>query len=147
TVRIPEGSAPHTVNRSHTITAEVEILANGAEGPICAIGGISSGWSLYIKDHLLVYCYNYLGNRIYIRSTKEVPIGKKVNLRYQFEKTGKEKFGAGGIGRLYINNEKVGEGQIPTTMKFRYSLDESFDIGCDSASPVSEEYKALAQFT
>jgi hypothetical protein len=57
------------------------------------------------------------------------------------------KSGAGGIGRLYINDEKVGEGQIPTTMKFRYSADESFDIGWDSASPVSEEYKAHAQFT
>jgi hypothetical protein len=32
-------------------------------------------------------------------------------------------------------------------MKFRYSVDESFDIGCDSASPVSEEYKAHAQST
>ena len=25
-------------------------------------------------------------------------------------------------------------------MKFRYSVDESFDIGWDSGSPVSEEY-------
>jgi arylsulfatase len=32
-------------------------------------------------------------------------------------------------------------------MKFLYSVDESFDIGCDSASPVSEEYKARAHFT
>lgn len=37
-VRIPEGSAPHTKNRSYSITAEVEIPAGGAEGPICAIG-------------------------------------------------------------------------------------------------------------
>jgi len=147
TVRIPEGSAPHIVNRSYTITTEVEIPANAAQGPICAIGGISSGWSLYIKDDLLVYCHNYLGKRTYTRSTKEVPTGKKVKLCHQFEKIGKEKFGAGGIGRLYINNEKVGEDQIPTTMKFRYSVDESFDIGRDSASPVSEEYKTGAQFT
>jgi hypothetical protein len=88
-----------------------------------------------------------LSRRLYIRSTKEVPIGEKVKLRYEFEKTGQEKFGAGGIGRLYINNDKVGEGQIPHTAKFRYSLDESFDIGRDSASPVSEEYKAGAQFS
>ena len=105
------------------------------------------GWSLYIKDRRLVYCYNYLSKRTYIRSTKEVPIGEKVKLRYEFEKTGQEKYGAGGIGRLYINNDKVGEGQIPHTSKFRYSLDEGFDIGRDSASPVSEEYKAGAQFT
>jgi hypothetical protein len=88
-----------------------------------------------------------LSKRLYIRSTKEVPVGEKVKLRYEFEKTGQEKFGTGGIGRLYINNYKVGEGQIPHTAKFRYSLDESFDIGRDSASPVSEEYEAGAQFS
>jgi hypothetical protein len=109
--------------------------------------GISGGWSLYIKDRRLVFCYNYLHKRTYIRSTKEVPIGEKVKPRYEFEKTGQEKYGAGGIGQLYINDEKVGEGQIPQTARFRFTLDESFDIGRDSASPVSEEYKAGAQFT
>jgi hypothetical protein len=75
TVRIPEGSAPHTVNRSYSITAEVDIPADGsAEGPICVIGGIASGWSFYIKNHLLVYCYNYLTKHTYIRSTTEITI-------------------------------------------------------------------------
>jgi hypothetical protein len=32
-------------------------------------------------------------------------------------------------------------------MKFRYSIDESFDIGGDSASAVSEEYKPGLQLT
>jgi arylsulfatase len=147
TARIPEGNAPDTVNRSYTITAEVEIHTNEAEGPICAIGGVSNGWSLYVKDRRLIYCYNGLGKHIYIRSTKELPTGKKVKLRYQFEKTGQEKFGAGGIGKLFIDGDKVAEGQIPQTVKFRYTIDESFDIGRDTASPVSEEYKAGAQFT
>ena len=129
----------------YRITVEIESFGS-AEGPICAIGGVTTGWSLYIKDKILVYCYNYLSDRYYVRSRKEVPTGK-VNLRFQFEKTGKEKFGAGGIGRLYINNEKVGEAQIPKTVKFRYSADESFDIGRDSASPVTDEYKAGAEFT
>lgn len=81
-----------------------------------------------------------------MRSKKEVPSGN-VNLRFEFEKTGKEKFGAGGIGRLYINDEKVAEAQIPRTVKFRYSADESFDVGHDTGSPVTDEYKAGAQFT
>jgi len=81
-----------------------------------------------------------------VRSKKEVPSGN-VNLRFEFEKTGKEKFGAGGIGRLYINDEKVAEAQIPQTVKFRYSADESFDVGHDTGSPVTNEYKAGAQFT
>jgi hypothetical protein len=54
-VRIPQGSAANTKNRSHRVTAEVEIPASGAEGPICAMGGASSGWSLYVKDRKFVY--------------------------------------------------------------------------------------------
>src|SRR5215467_3725912 len=150
--RIPEGTAPHTINRSYTITAELEIPSvdghgEGPEGPICAIGGVNSGWSLYIKERRLVYCYNYLTKRTYIRSTKEIPTGKKVKVQYQFDKTGQEQLGAGGIGRLYVDNEKVGEGQIQQTIKARYSLDEGFDIGRDSGSPVTEEYKPGMQFT
>ena len=146
-VRIPEGSAPHTKNRSYSITAEVEIPAGGAEGPICAIGGVGSGWSLYIKEGRLVHCYNNAGERYHLRSTKQVPTGTKTKFRFEFEKTGKEKYGAGGIGRLYIDDVKVGEAQIPQTIKFISSLDESFDAGRDIGTPVTEEYKADAQFS
>jgi arylsulfatase A-like enzyme len=149
TVRIPEGSAPHILNRSYSITAEVEIPAadgGGAEGPICAIGGVTAGYSLYIKNRHLVYCYNLGSKLFYVRSEKEVPTGK-VKLRFEFEKTGKEKYGAGGIARLYINDNKVGEGQILQTVKFRFSADETFDIGRDWGSPVTDEYRADAKFT
>lgn len=147
TVRVPQGSAPHTKNRSHNITAEVEIPAEGAEGPICVNGGVSSGFSFYIKDQLLTYCYNNNGKFYYIRSAKKVPVGKLCTLKFEFEKTGEEKFGAGGIGRLYIDDEKVGEGDIPKTVRFLYSLDETFDIGMDTSTPVSPEYETGARFT
>ncbi len=32
-------------------------------------------------------------------------------------------------------------------MAFDYSLDETFDIGCDKGSPVTDEYRALSAFT
>ena len=49
TVRLPPQSQPHTRSRSHRITAEVEIPADGkVEGPICALGALGAGWSLYI---------------------------------------------------------------------------------------------------
>ncbi|MGB0388440.1 MAG: arylsulfatase [Ardenticatenaceae bacterium] len=144
--RIPESLAPNVKNRSHTITAEVEIDEQ-AEGPICAIGGRPAGWSLYIKDNHLAYCYNYVGERHYIRSTSPVPTDGPVNLRFSFQKTGPQRFGAGGTGRLYINNQLVGQGEIPRTVPFRYSLEEGFDIGHDSATPVTEEYSPNAKFT
>ncbi|MDP8887428.1 MAG: arylsulfatase [Thermoproteota archaeon] len=146
TVRVPENSAPHFKNRSYSINAEVEIPKAGAEGPICAIGGIGSGWSLYIKDKKLMYCYNYLGKYYYLKSKDHVPTGR-VKLGFEFEKTGKEKFGAGGIARLYINGNKAGELKIPRTVRFVYSMGESFDIGRDSGTAVTPEYKHHAEFT
>lgn len=147
TVRVPENSAPHFKNRSYSINAEVEIPKVGAEGPICAIGGIGSGWSLYIKDRKLVYCYNYLGKYYYyLRSADDIPFGN-VKLGFEFEKTGKEKFGAGGIARLYINGKKAGELEIPRTVRFIYSMGESFDIGRDSGTAVTPEYKHRTEFT
>ena len=59
-----------------------------------------------------------MGDLYYVPSKKEVPTGS-VRLRFEFEKTGKEKFGAGGIDKLY--DEKVGEGEIPRTSRFVYA--------------------------
>jgi arylsulfatase A-like enzyme len=146
TVRIPENSAPYFKNRSHSVSAEVEIPEGGAEGPICAIGGIGGGWSLYIKDRKLVYCYNNIGKYSYLRSSEDVPTGK-VTLGFEFEKTGKEKFGAGGIARLFINGKQAGELEIPRTVRFLYSMGESFDIGRDSGTVVTPEYKPRTEFT
>lgn len=88
-----------------------------------------------------------MGELYYVRSKKQVPARKNVKLRFEFEKTGQEKFGAGSIGRLYINDEKVGEGQIPRTVKFVYTNYEGFDIEIDTGTPVTDEYKPGARFT
>ena len=32
-------------------------------------------------------------------------------------------------------------------MAFGYSLDETFDVGCDKGAPVTDEYPALASFS
>jgi arylsulfatase len=73
--------------------------------------------------------------------------GGRHTLRYEFEKRGKQPFGAGGVGRLFVGGRKVAEGEIPRTTAFGYSLDETFDVGCDKGSPVTPEYRPLAAFT
>jgi arylsulfatase len=145
-MRIPESSAPMTKNRSWLMNCEVEIPAGGAEGPLCVTGGDTGGWSLYIRDGRPVFCYN-LGaiQYTYIRSSKTLTPGRHF-IRFEFRKTGKELLGAGGIGRIYTDDELVGEGEIPRTTAFAYSADETFDTGCDKGSPVTDEYKPLAAF-
>ncbi len=146
-VRIPEHVAPNTMNRSWAVEAQVEVPKGGAEGPIVVMGGDTNGWSLYLNEGKPTFCYNLASIEFtYIRGAKAIASGHHV-IRYEFEKRGKEPFGAGGIGRIFVDGQKVAEGEIPKTTAFGYSLDETFDIGCDKGAPVTDEYRALASFT
>ena len=48
--RLTENSVLNIKNKSHAVTAEVEVPEGGAEGVIIAQGGAFAGWSLYPKD-------------------------------------------------------------------------------------------------
>ncbi len=143
-----EGQAAANVkNRSHTITAEVEIPTEGAEGVLLADGGRFGGYSLYVKDGKLAYAYNFLGRaRWHVVSTTPVPAGKSV-LQLGFEKAGDRPFGAGGTARLYINGKLAGEGKIPFTVPFLFALGQGLQCGRDKGNPVTEEYASPFEFT
>ena len=60
--RLSEGSVVSIKNKSHAVTAEIEVPeGSGVQGVIVAQGGSIGGWSLYAKDGKLRYCYNLLG--------------------------------------------------------------------------------------
>jgi hypothetical protein len=61
--RLSEGSVISIKNRSHSVTAEVEVGEAGAAGVIVAQGGSFGGWSLYTVDDHPRYCHNLLGLR------------------------------------------------------------------------------------
>jgi arylsulfatase len=48
--------------------------------------------------------------------------------------------GKGGTGTLLVDGQKVAEGKIPRTIGCRFSLDETFDVGEDTGTPVVEDY-------
>jgi hypothetical protein len=54
--------------------------------------------------------------------------------------------GKSGSGTLTVDGKKVGEGHIELTQALRFSLDESFDVGEDTGSPVIDEYDAKMPF-
>jgi arylsulfatase len=139
--------AANTKNRSHTVTAQVVIPDGGAEGVLMADGGRFGGFSLYVQAGRLCYVYNLLGKaRFVITSTEPVPAGA-CDLAFGFEKTGQQLFGAGGVGRLYINGKQVGEAAIPRTVPFLFALGESMQVGRDAGNPVSEDYASPFAFT
>src|SRR5262249_54094871 len=128
----------------------------GATGPIAVIGGDTSGWSLYLDPHgVPTFCYNFAASELtYIRGQEALPPGTHI-VRFEFELRPEQKtdtgkpvsYGAGGVGRIFIDKKKIAEGEITRTMAFMYSLDETFDIGCDKGAPVTDEYAPLAAFS
>ena len=60
TQAVPAGQAVHVLNRPHTITADVEIPAGGAEGVLLSMGGVDGGFTFFVKDGRLHYTYNYV---------------------------------------------------------------------------------------
>jgi arylsulfatase len=153
-VRMPIEMVPLTLGRSWSIAVEIEVPEGGADGPIVAMGGDTSGWSLYLDGGVPTFCYNFAAVELtYIRGDRALGPGRHV-IRYEFEIEPRrgdggepDRLGAGGRGRLYLDQHKIAEGDIPRTMAYGYSLDETFDIGCDKGSPVTGEYWPLASFT
>ncbi len=137
---ISENAFINTKNRSHTITADVEIPQGGANGVILAQGGRFGGWSLYLKDGKPAYTYNFLGlQRFNIAALQPIAAGK-ATIRYEFTSDGPG-MGKGGIGTISVNGQKVAEGRIEHTQCCLFSLDDATDVGMDEGTPVTEDYK------
>jgi arylsulfatase len=142
TPRLPTSAIAQLLG-SHRITASLEIPAGGASGVIVADGGSEGGFALYIKNGRLVYEQNFAGHERYaIVSTAPLPAGH-VDITFEFERQGTERWG-GGIGRLSINGMPAGEGMIAHVG--RADMMDSFDIGDDRGSPVSETYSSPTKF-
>jgi arylsulfatase len=147
--RIPEGSAPPIYQRSHSITAALDVGDKGAEGVIVAEGGSSGGYTLYVKDRKLVYEYNFFGRqRTAIASDTELPKGKiEVMVDYVQKPVDESDPARGGSVTLKINGKKVGGGELERVVPSRFSATETLDIGSDLGSTVSESYVAPHAFT
>lgn len=130
----------NTKNRSHTITAAVEIPEGGANGVILAQAGRFGGWSLYMKDGKPIYTYNFVGLQRFTISSSQPLAAGKVTIRYEFAYDGGGP-GKGGMGVMSVNGEKVADGRIEHTQCCVYSADEGADVGVDEGTPVTEDYK------
>jgi arylsulfatase A-like enzyme len=137
--RLSESSVLNIKNKSHAVTAEIEVPETGAEGVIIAQGGAYAGWSLYLKEGKPVYCYNLFGlQRFKIAGDSPIPAGTH-QLRMEFDYDGGG-LGKGGTVSLFIDGEGVGEGRIDASVPLLFSADETADVGCDNSSPVSDDY-------
>ncbi|MBC6418453.1 MAG: arylsulfatase [Prochloron sp. SP5CPC1] len=148
--RTPEGSAPNLKYQSHTITADVEIAPED-EGMLLTLGGRFGGYGLFVQDGKLVYHYNLAKIERYEIAgdlPTDLPTDKPVTLKAVYL-TDADEPGAGARVTLSANDTEIGEGLVCQTLANRVTLDETFDVGFDTGTPVSEDYadEMLFDFT
>jgi arylsulfatase len=144
--RIPEGAAPDVKNKSFRITADVVLHKGDEQGIVVTQGGLSAGYALLFRDGRPMFHYN-LANVAHFRITaKDALAPGRHTLVFDFKYDGGG-VGKGGTGTLSIDGKQVAQGRIEATMPFRLSFDETFDVGEDTGTPVSEDYDVPFKFT
>lgn len=140
-VRIAEKSSPPVKDRSHSISFELDYQGN-EKGVIVACGGFTGGYTLFIKDGMLWYDYNFLDGKFYSMKTPKLSPGHH-KFEFQYQKTGM----GSGKGSLWVDGKSVAVVDMPRTHISTFSLSETFDLGIDNGTQVSKNYKGHFPFT
>jgi arylsulfatase A-like enzyme len=137
--RLSENSVLALKNKSHAVTAQLEVPEGGAEGVIVAQGGAFGGWSLYAKGGRPVYCYNLAALALVkVEGSEAIPAGEhQVRMEFAYDGGG---LGKGGKVTLFIDGDEVGDGRLEATIPMLFSADETTDVGSDTGTPVSDDY-------
>jgi hypothetical protein len=137
--RLSENCVLNIKNKSHSVTAEILVPPQGAEGVIISQGANIGGWSLYAKGGKLKYCYNWGGfKHFFVEGSTPIPAGEhQVRMEFAYAGGG---LGKGGKVTLYTDGKTVGQGEVGATLPFVFSADDGCDVGEDSGAPVSPDY-------
>jgi arylsulfatase A-like enzyme len=144
---IPDSDAPSILNRSYSITAEVEVPQGGGEGMLVTLGGRFGGYGFYLLKGKPVFLYNFLDLERYRWEGQQPLTPGKHTIVFDFKYDGPG-FGKGGTGVLKVDDREVASKQVPHTVPFIMTIDETFDVGVDTRTPVDDtDYQVPFRFT
>ena len=139
---VPGNAAPSILNKSYTITAEVEIPKGGAEGMIVTEGGRFGGYGLFLSKGVegirrgkVVFLYNLLDLKRTMWEGPELKAGKHT-IVFDFKSDGPG-LGKGGTGVLSVDGKEVARNSMEHTTPITFPEDETFDIGQDTRTGVA----------
>jgi arylsulfatase len=143
--RIPEAMAPKFASGRSTLAVIDAEIGKDAEGVLFALGGISSGFTVYMDKGYLKAEYNAMTlDRYKIASESAIPTGKvkiEVETRYDTQ----ERMAPATV-TLTVNGKQVGQGRIERSVPAVHTASETFDVGVDLGSPIALDYYDRAPF-
>jgi arylsulfatase len=144
---LPTSDAPSILNKSYTITAEIEVPANDAEGMLVTTGGRFGGYAFYLLKGKPVFLYNFVDMERFRWEGHEALSPGKHTLVFGFTSEGPG-YGKGGTGILKVDGAPVANTAIPHTIPIIMPWDETFDVGVDTRTGVDDEdYQVPFAFT
>ncbi len=139
--RLTENVVLNIKNKSHSVSAQLDVPEPGPEGVIIEQGGRFGGWALYAKNGKPAYCYNFAGIKSFTMYGDVVILAGEHQVRMEFKYDGGG-LGKGGTVTLYLDAKKCGEGRVDVTMPMMFSGDETCDVGVSTGTPVSTDFSA-----
>src|SRR5262245_6585736 len=144
---LPYSDAPSILDRSYTITADVEVPDGGGEGMMVTLGGRFGGYGFYLLKGKPVFVYNFVDLERFRWEGSDALTPGKHTLVFDFKYDGPG-FGKGGTGVLKVDGKEVASKKVEHTIPFLMTIDESFDVGCDMRTPVDDhDYQVPFDFT
>jgi arylsulfatase len=151
-VGLPQGDSPFILNSSYTITADIEVPKEGAEGMILTSGGRFAGYGFYLLEGKPVFLWNMINlERIKWEGPNALTPGKHtVEFDFKYEGLGvgtlaynnMSGLGRPGTGTLKVDGKVVDSKKMEKTLPMILQWDESFDIGSDTLTGVNDaDYK------
>jgi arylsulfatase len=151
-------AAPRLLNTSYTITADIDIPSGGAEGMIVTEGGRFGGYGLYVLNGKPVFTWNLLDLRRVRWEGPDTLTPGRHTLEYDFKYDGLgfatlafnnvSGLGRSGTGTLKVDGQAVCTQTMERTVPLVLPIDETFDIGSDTGTPVNDaDYQVPFPFT
>ena len=139
-LRIPEGATPFTKFQSHSLDANLEGYKKGDQGVLITQGGRFAGFVLRVdKSGNAYYEYCNSVDKYSIKSNVKIPTGTK-SIKATVIMDEKKPYTPATI-TLYADGKVIGKGRVEKTVANLYSLDETLDVGKDSGTAVTNNYK------
>jgi hypothetical protein len=141
------GSAPSLLNKSYTITAEIEIPKGGAEGMLMTDGGRFAGYGFYLLKGVPTFTWNLVDlERVKWQGKNALASGKHtVEFDWKYDGPG---LGKGGTGTLTVDGKVVDSHRMPRSLPISLLWDEYFNVGVDTGTPVDDkDYQVPFRFT